>query len=123
MSSPAGGVGRFSYDPNGNLLTKTDAHPVTPTHTYDELNRPTQTTYAGGAVSTPAVSRCYDGLTCNGGPCTGTHPPGKRGALTAFGSTVSAATFDPDVLGRVVASSEIIDDPSQPGSALSYTFA
>jgi hypothetical protein len=48
----------YSYDPNSNLETKTDARNVTTTHTYDALNRVRTRSYSGPAPggSTPAVS-------------------------------------------------------------------
>jgi len=48
----------FTYDNNGNLLTKTDARGVTATYTYDGLDRNTAITYSD---STPAVQLYYDG--------------------------------------------------------------
>jgi RHS repeat-associated protein len=45
------------YDPNGNVVTKTDARNITTTATYDPLNRMTGKTYSDG---TPQVVYGYD---------------------------------------------------------------
>ncbi|MGH9836053.1 MAG: hypothetical protein ACRD9Y_23775, partial [Blastocatellia bacterium] len=51
----------YSYDPNGNLLTRVDARNVTATYGYDNLNRNTAVSYNDGI--TPGVNRYYDGAT------------------------------------------------------------
>ncbi len=49
----------YSYDPNGNVATKTDARGVMTTYHYDELNRVISKTYNDGG-NTPSVSFTYD---------------------------------------------------------------
>ena len=51
----------YSYDNNGNLLTRTDARNVTATYGYDNLNRNTTISYANDPQNTPGVKRIYDG--------------------------------------------------------------
>ena len=36
----------YTYDANGNLVTKADARPITTTYVYDRLNRVTQRSYS-----------------------------------------------------------------------------
>jgi RHS repeat-associated protein len=48
----------YSYDANGNLLSRTDARGVTATFVYDALNRNTSINYSD---STPTITRVYDG--------------------------------------------------------------
>jgi RHS repeat-associated protein len=52
----------YTYDNNGNLLTKTDPRGVVSTYVYDVLNRNTNITYSNDPAGTPAVSRFYDGF-------------------------------------------------------------
>jgi RHS repeat-associated protein len=87
----------YSYDANGNVLTRTDSRSpvVTVTYTYDELNRPLTRVYTteppGGTVATPAVSYVYDG-------------PGafSVGRVAQINSSVSSNSYDEyDELGRV----------------------
>ncbi len=54
----------YSYDPNGNLLTRVDARDVTTTYGYDNLNRNTAVSYNDGV--TPGINRYYDGAISNG---------------------------------------------------------
>ena len=77
------------YDPNGNLIYKTDARLVRSTFAYDALNRSASVTYSDG---TPAVYRYYDGSVNGIGRLTWEHTVG-----------VSANTFDTyDALGRAI---------------------
>jgi YD repeat-containing protein len=48
----------YSYDGDGNVLTKTDARNITTTSTYDALNRLTQKSYSDGV--TPTSLFVYD---------------------------------------------------------------
>lgn len=59
-SNPESGTASYTYDPNGNLQTRTDARGVQTTYTYDGLNRNIIVHYAGGGTSTPDVRRYYD---------------------------------------------------------------
>ncbi|MCC6220524.1 MAG: RHS repeat protein, partial [Deltaproteobacteria bacterium] len=43
---PLGQVETFTYDDNGNVLTRTDFNGNTTTHTYDVLNRLTKKTFS-----------------------------------------------------------------------------
>jgi YD repeat-containing protein len=48
------------YDPNGNLISKTDARGVATKYTYDALNRITGKSYPGtDTISTTTPSSCY----------------------------------------------------------------
>jgi RHS repeat-associated protein len=52
----------YSYDANGNLVSKTDANNTTTTYTYDALNRNETVNYSNTAVN-PDITRFYDGAT------------------------------------------------------------
>ncbi|MCW5981048.1 MAG: RHS repeat protein [Bryobacteraceae bacterium] len=105
---PAGGVERYTYDPNGNLLTKKDTRGITTTHEYDALNRIVHTSYADDPASTPPVRRCYDGLTYSGGACSGSAVTGKKGRLTAAGNSAARTEYDYHAAGWVTASVQTI---------------
>jgi RHS repeat-associated protein len=57
----AGWTAAFTYDNNGNTLTRTDARNITATFTYDQLNRVTTLRYTNDPQSTPGVNTYYDG--------------------------------------------------------------
>jgi YD repeat-containing protein len=105
VSLPASGVERYTYDGNGNLLTKKETRNITVSHTYDAGNRLEFTSYSSGA---PAVRRCYDGRTYSGGVCTGNEVSGQKGRLTAVGNEVSATQFTYHPVGWVTASTQVV---------------
>jgi RHS repeat-associated protein len=49
----------YSYDANGNLVSKTDARNITTNYTYDALNRNTTVNYSDTTVN-PDITRFYD---------------------------------------------------------------
>jgi len=98
----------YTYDRNGNLLTRTDGG-VTTTMAYDARDRITSKTYSG---STPAVYYCYDG-TQTPGNCTGA-PTGSgkylHGRLTMVRSNGTDVRYEQyDALGRVTAHTQVTD--------------
>lgn len=50
----------YSYDGNGNLLSKTDARAVTSSYTYDPMNRVTVKKSSGGVAATRSSCYIYD---------------------------------------------------------------
>lgn len=101
----------FSYDPNGNLLTRTDARGTVTAYTYDALNRLTTRGYSGGtAVATPTATYTYDA----------TGVAYSKGRLTSVSSNVSTYNYTGyDALGRITGSQQITD--GQPYS-MNYTY-
>jgi RHS repeat-associated protein len=62
----AGGwTAAFTYDNNGNTLTRTEARNITATYTYDQLNRVTTLRYTNDPQNTPGVDTYYDGYRAN----------------------------------------------------------
>jgi len=61
-SHPESGLTAYTYDDNGNLLTKTDATGVVTTIAYDLLNRPISKSYSDG---TPSATFSYDQTSSN----------------------------------------------------------
>lgn len=115
-TNPESGTISYSYDPNGNLLTKTDARNITTTFVYDSLNRVTSRNYSDGV--TPAVNYYYDG--------TGLEsvPSNSKGKLTRVASSVSETRYTLfDELGRTKASQQITDGVTYNFSDYSYNLA
>ena len=61
-SNPENGIITYTYDDNGNLLTRTDARAVTINYGYDALNRNTTVDYSNTTI-VPDITRMYDGAT------------------------------------------------------------
>jgi len=53
----------YSYDVNGNLVSKTDARGVVTTYAYDALNRNISVAYTNDPANTPTITRTYDSAT------------------------------------------------------------
>lgn len=71
----------YGYDPNSNLLHKTDARGITITFAYDALNRLTQKSYSDGLTAT--VKYGYDAIAPTGcsPSLTMLNPIGQRTAM------------------------------------------
>lgn len=96
-TNPESGTFTYRYDPNGNLLTKTDARGISTTYTYDGLNRVTFRNYSD---STPDIAYTYDD------PAV----PFSRGKLTKVASTVSETWYlSYDAQDRITASRQRTD--------------
>lgn len=86
----------YSYDANGNLLTKTDARGVSVTYNYDALNRNTTIDYSDTEVN-PDVTRGYDGAALGKGRFWYSYAGGNE----TTGSTVEKRITDSyDASGR-----------------------
>ena len=89
----------YSYDANGNLVSKTDARNITTNYTYDALNRNTTVDYSNTADN-PDIWRFYDN------PNLGSYGKGRFHATCAggdfsTGQQVECTTIDHyDALGR-----------------------
>lgn len=84
-TNPESGTVGYTYDPNGNLLTKTDARGVQTSYAYDRLNRNIITSYSNITPDTPTVLRKYD-FAANG--------KGMPYLTQQIGSTASATYVD-----------------------------
>jgi YD repeat-containing protein len=104
------GIVSYTYDGNGNALTRTDARSAVTTMIYDGLNRVTTRSYSGGTgvASTPNVGYCYDAQPGSDQSCPTTAQSGYKGRLTQSKTTNSATQYTSfDDLGRVKQSKQI----------------
>jgi RHS repeat-associated protein len=103
-TNPESGTISYLYDPNGNLIKKTDARGVVTDYVYDALNRVTNRNYStpGGIPqnyqATPNVTYFYDNVT------------NAKGKLTKVSSNVSTTEYVSfDILSRVTRSKQTVD--------------
>lgn len=100
-TNPENGTVSYSYDNNGNMLTRLDARSVTTTMAYDALNRITSKSY-NDTPQTPTVNYFYDAQSLPGGAPTFDrgYATGRLVATTYSGSEGTYLGYDR--LGRVV---------------------
>ena len=109
----ASGLESYTYDANGNILTKTDARGITTRYSgYDALNRPSTIAYTKVVNSvdvpegTPTVTWSYD--------------QDFKGALSGVSVTKDSATYSTaythDAVGRISASTQNV-------ASIPYTFS
>src|SRR6202020_1597578 len=77
-TNPEVGTVTYTYDANGNVITKADARSITITYSYDALNRILGRTYSNGD---PSVSYVYDHTTCLAGE-SACYNVGRRTSIT-----------------------------------------
>src|SRR5690606_15988256 len=83
----------FTYDPAGNLLSRTDARSINVVHQYDALNRRIATDYPND----PDVTFIYDETTTGG--------PGAIGHLTTMVDESGTTKFSYDERGNLLSKS------------------
>jgi RHS repeat-associated protein len=109
-SNPESGTTTYTYDANGNVITKTaplanqtGTSTVTTTYTYDVLNRLTSKSYNDGKTAKALFA--YDGNTLSG--CSAQAPPGDTdsfpiGRRTAMCDVSGGTNWTHDQMGRVL---------------------
>jgi RHS repeat-associated protein len=110
-TNPESGTIIYAYDPDGNLVKKTDARGVRTTMTYDELNRVRSKVYDGttpagttAANATPPVNYFYDDYSTlpSGAPTwPGTPSKGRLIGVT-YGTGSDGTYYKYDASGRIV---------------------
>ena len=93
-TNPESGTINYTYDADGNLLTKADARGIVTTHSYDALHRLTGKTYSN---LDPAVSYFYDQASYNG--LVITNGIGRR---TGMSDAAGTEAWSYDAMGRVL---------------------
>jgi RHS repeat-associated protein len=103
MTDPNMGIWYYTYDPNGNLHSQTNANGQTTTFTYDELNRVTLKEYTTADTNYPVnmtnVTYTYDPTVPNG--------VGRLDTVTNVKVITSYGSYD--YAGRVLAQTETIE--------------
>src|SRR5262249_16284374 len=108
-TNPESGTINYSYDANGNLISRGDARPVTTTYAYDALNRVVSRSYNDG--TTPAVSYTYDDKI---------NAKGKMTQVAWRVCTTEYTSFD--VLGLVTAAKQKTAGGDVGGYTTGYTY-
>lgn len=93
-----GWTAAFTYDNNGNTLTRTDARNIVSTLTYDQLNRVTTLRYTNDPQNTPGVDTYYDGYRGNSYTAIG-NVKGKSWQIETIGQ-VRFTIDNFDVMGQ-----------------------
>lgn len=110
---PESGTTSYTYDSNGNLLTRVrpapnQGNPATTlktTYTYDALNRPTQKSYSDG--KTPTVNFLYDTPSGWGNPTvTQSNLVGRLSEAYLGSFPQGNIVFGYDAMGRIVANNQ-----------------
>ncbi len=101
-TNPENGTVNYTYDNNGNMLTRVDALSVTTTMVYDALNRLTSRTY-NDTAQTPTVNYFYDTQSLPGGAPSSDrgYSIGRLVAIT-YGSGSEGTYGGYDQKGRIV---------------------
>ena len=109
-ASQISGLDWYTYDPNGNLASHTDARGTSTNMTYDGLNRVKTTNYTAGVntAATPNVSYLYDADT--------------KGTLFSVTTSLGGTSYAHDKLGRVIASVQTTNGASY-GFGYSYSLS
>lgn len=98
----------YTYDPNGNVLSKTDSRGVTVSYTYDALNRVATKTYAGSSSAATAIATSTPPVTYNYDVVSGSTIPNAVGHLVSEFTGTSASPISQrfilsyDAMGRIV---------------------
>jgi RHS repeat-associated protein len=112
-TNPESGTITYTYDLNGNVLSKTAPQPnattgtptVTTNYTYDALDRVLQKSYTGMTAST--VSFGYDGIALAPTACATAPPaltdPNPKPLRTSMCDGSGASSWSHDVMGRTAA--------------------
>jgi YD repeat-containing protein len=117
------GTTGYTYDANGNVLSKTDARGVTTNYSYDALNRMLSKSYSDGA--TPYSCYQYDASTTANSigrlSAEWTVPGSQSGGCTATAPTIltmrTIAAYD--LMGRVLSQQQCTPNASGPGNCTS----
>lgn len=119
-SNPESGTITYSYDPAGNVVSRSDGRFST-SMVYDAGSRIQSKSYTD--PQTPAVTYCYDGESsgsCAGAPSGGASQ-NQLGRLTMVSNGVSSTKYSAyDVLGRVLASSQMVGGQTYPPFSYQY---
>ena len=123
-SNPESGIIGYTYDADGNVLTRVAPAPngigttVTTTSTYDYINRLTQKSYSDG--NTPTATFVYDASSAGGVTLTNSIGRLSLAYISGVAGTYKAASvFSYDAMGRMVDNAQCT--PQNCGSTTSFT--
>lgn len=130
-ANPESGTGSYTYDLNGNLVTRvvpkagqTGALQTTHNYTYDALNRLVQESHLDPSAGTEKYA--YDGVALTG--CSGPIPPSISsptnliGRRTAMCAGLSSSTWSYDAMGRPLFEARTNKGTSAKTYTVGYTY-
>lgn len=117
-TNPESGTINYTYDADGNVLTKADARGITSTYSFDALNRVTGVTYSNGD---PALTFSYDQT--GQAACLGQSSCANVGHRTSMSDAGGSESFAYDNMGREVADQRITNSLAPKTTVYAYDFA
>ncbi|HEY4355095.1 MAG TPA: hypothetical protein VGN16_05040 [Acidobacteriaceae bacterium] len=112
----------YTYDDNGNVLTRTDARSVVTNYSYDALNRLLKKTYTSDSSNTPTSCYLYDSAAATDSNPKGVLTAEWTQSSTTCPSSAPSGAYTLNILANHDANGRIQSDLQYPTGASSTQF-